>query len=223
MLANHLKKLSKSLKRHTEASKAPVRLLDEVRKLNDLLLEQEVNAFRSAHPDPLARFGRKCFSQGDEGGITLEMLRRIGLLERGAAKAATYAEFGVGDGTENNTLILASLGWWGFWAGGQKLAFEHRPGARFCFFNEWITREKIVGIAQRGLSHLGSPGLDVVSIDVDGNDYYFAEALLRANARPRLFIVEYNAKFPLRRASRCPTAPIMSGTAAISSVPRCNR
>ena len=48
---------------------------------------------------------KKCFSQTDEDGITIEILRRIGCLEKG-----TFAEFGPGDGMENNTLILKSLG-----------------------------------------------------------------------------------------------------------------
>ena len=49
-------------------------------------------------------------------GITLEILRRIGCLYHG-----TYAEYGDGDGTENNTLFLTALGWRGFWVGGETL------------------------------------------------------------------------------------------------------
>ena len=38
--------------------------------------------------------------------------------------------------------------------------------------------------------------LDVLSLDLDGNDYYFARELLRAGFSPKLFILEYNARFP---------------------------
>ena len=38
--------------------------------------------------------------------------------------SGSFLELGVGDGTENNTLILLSLGWNGFWVGGSDLAFD---------------------------------------------------------------------------------------------------
>ncbi len=191
MIVRHLRKLSRSLKRYNDFFKAPVQILAEVRGLADLVLRQQTREFQAAQPNPLNRFGGKCFSQGDQDGITLEILRRIGAL-----KGGTYAEFGVGNGTENNTLILAMLGWKGFWVGGEKLAFNYRPSPHFTFFKEWVTRENILDIANRGMSHLAASALDVVSIDMDGNDYYFAEALLNQRIRPKLFIVEYNAKFP---------------------------
>jgi hypothetical protein len=38
--------------------------------------------------------------------------------------------------------------------------------------------------------------LDFVSLDLDGNDFYFVEELLRKGVKPKLFCLEYNAKFP---------------------------
>ena len=37
---------------------------------------------------------------------------------------------------------------------------------------------------------------DVISMDLDGNDIYLVEELLANGASPKLFIVEYNGKFP---------------------------
>ena len=37
--------------------------------------------------------------------------------------------------------------------------------------------------------------VDVISIDLDGNDYYFCNQLLKSGVSPSLFIVEYNARF----------------------------
>jgi hypothetical protein len=34
-------------------------------------------------------------------------------------ETGTFAEFGVGNGLENNTLILLASGWRGFWIDGQ--------------------------------------------------------------------------------------------------------
>ena len=53
---------------------------------------------------------------------------------------------GVGDGTENNTLILLSLGWKGFWVGGSDLAFETSSSKKLKFYKNWITVENILSI-----------------------------------------------------------------------------
>jgi len=34
---------------------------------------------------------------------------------------------------------------------------------------------------------------DVFSLDIDGNDYYIAEAIMNAGFRPKIFVVEYNS------------------------------
>jgi hypothetical protein len=44
-------------------------------------------------------------------------------------------------------------------------------------------------------SAIAASDVDVLSVDLDGNDLYFTEALLNV-LRPKLVIVEYNAKFP---------------------------
>jgi hypothetical protein len=170
-----------------------LRVPTQIRDLKDMVLFHQSKLLQLEHPNPLNRFGRKCFSQTDEDGITLEILRRIGKLHDGV-----FAEFGVGDGTENNTLILAALGWKGTWLGGQDLRFTIRPRTppRFAFVKAWITGENVVVLAQRGLSEIGSQGADVISLDLDGNDIYLVEKLLQSGLRPSLFIVEYNAKFP---------------------------
>jgi hypothetical protein len=161
--------------------------------LRDLVLSHQTKMLQSSHPNPLNGFGKKCFSQTDEDGITLEILRRINNNQNGV-----YVEFGVGDGTENNTLILAALGWKGFWVGGEDLQFNANDidKKQFAYFKEWITRENISSLAKKGLMEIDANGVDVISLDLDGNDIYLAEELLNGNFRPKLFIVEYNSKFP---------------------------
>jgi hypothetical protein len=170
-----------------------VRIPNQIRTLRDLTLFHQTKELQAAHPNPLNRFGRKCFSQSDEDGITLEILRRIGVLSGGI-----YAEFGVGDGTENNSLVLAALGWRGFWVGGENLRFDYKriSAKRFAYIKDWITLENIVELANRGLKMIDAKSLDVLSLDLDGNDIHLVEALLSRKFRPKLFIVEYNAKFP---------------------------
>jgi hypothetical protein len=158
-------------------------------KTKDLLLQFQTMQLQERHPNPLNKFGQKCFSQTDEDGITLEIVRRLGI-ENGV-----YAEFGVGNGLENNTLILAALGWRGFWVGGEDLAFDHSRASRFHYIKSWITLDNISAGAFSGLQAVGAGHADVVSLDLDGNDIYFVEELLSKGVCPKLFIVEYNAKF----------------------------
>lgn len=158
--------------------------------LKDLILQKQTDEIRREHRNPLNQFGTKCFSQTDEDGITLEIIRRLGI-ERGF-----YAEFGVGNGLENNTLILAALGWKGFWVGGEDLAFNHAKSKKFRYFKEWITLDNIVGFAKRGCDAFEKKAIDVISLDLDGNDIHFVRNLLATAFQPKLFIVEYSAKFP---------------------------
>jgi hypothetical protein len=187
---NFLKRLEKRLRWKRAALKNLSGTLDT---LFDVLLHQQAELARQRSPNPLAAAGAKAYSQADEDGITLEILRRIGKLEGGV-----YAEFGVGDGTENNSLVLAALGWRGFWVGGQDLVVRTPPESarHFRYLKAWITLDNIVALAREGLQAVQAPAPDVISLDLDGNDLYFVRALLEAGLQPALFIVEYNAKFP---------------------------
>jgi len=164
-------------------------VLQTLINLKDLLLNFQTIKLQHLHRNPLNRFGRKCFSQTDEDGITLEIIRRLGITD------GIYAEFGVGDGLENNTLILATLGWKGFWVGGEDLAFTHINSSKFKYYRKWITLDNILNCAQTGLAEIGSESPDVISLDFDGNDIYFVHELISNGIKPKLFIVEYNAKF----------------------------
>ena len=161
-----------------------------------LLFAQSYERIVASHPNPLNHCGRKVFSNADEDGITFEIVRRIGI------ECGVFAEFGVGDGLENNTIFLASLGWKGFWVGAQKLAFSISPSAckgcsaEFVFLREFVDRSNVVLLVRRGLEAIAEAGIDVLSLDLDGNDLYLIEDLLGAAILPKVFIVEYNAKFP---------------------------
>ncbi len=168
-------------------------LLRDLNDTRDLHIFDETRKAQLSHPNPLNAFGKKCYSQTDEDGITIEILRRMDCLNNG-----TYAEYGVGDGTENNTLILAALGWRGFWVGGQILRPNINEGRepKFQYVKEWITLENIQTITNQCLKAIERETIDVISLDLDGNDIHFIRALLGAGLRPKLFIAEYNAKFP---------------------------
>jgi hypothetical protein len=138
-------------------------------------------------PNPLVRCGAKVYSQFDEDGILFEILRRLDL------GTGQFLEIGVGDGTENNTLALLACGWRGRWVGAQPLAWQP-SGRRLTFTQAFVTLENLESLLPEHLC-------DVCSLDIDGNDYWIAQALL-AHVQPRVFVVEYNGKLipPIRFA-----------------------
>lgn len=168
---------------------SPIRL--PLQQLLDLAIYQQAHEVARAHANPLNRFGRKIFSQADEDGLTLEILRRLDVSN------GVFAEFGVGNGMENNTLALVALDWKGFWVGGESLAFNvAETNTDFCYLKRWITLDNVVALASEGLRGIAEKTIDLISLDLDGNDIFLVEKLLNAGHRPKLFIVEYNAKFP---------------------------
>ena len=101
-----------------------------IKSLRDLIIFKQTIDLQKQHPNPLNSYGKKGFSQTDEDGITLEIIRRIGI------KKGIFAEFGPGDGTENNTISLAALGWKGFWVGSENLKFKYNNSNNFYGYDE---------------------------------------------------------------------------------------
>ena len=137
------------------------------------------------HPNTFCRYGAFGFSQCDEDGLTMEIIRRLGI-QRGK-----FCEFGVGNGTENNTIILLSLGWSGVWYGGEDILIDTTKSNRLMFVKSWITKHNITQL----FNSQNKNDIDLISLDLDGNDYYFIEELLSNDVRPKVFIAEYNSKF----------------------------
>jgi hypothetical protein len=161
------------------------------------LLAQQLQHSLLAEPrydDPkrLERHGWKAYSQNDEDGILAEIFRRIGVAHK------SFVEFGCGDGLENNTAYLLAQGWRGLWIDGSEtnttlISQGFAPlieRGTLQVRQAFIDRDNIDGlIAGAGLD----PEIDLLSIDVDGNDYHFWEAVRCVN--PRVVAIEYNAKF----------------------------
>ena len=144
-------------------------------------------------PGSLIPFGFKVYSQNDEDGILQEIFKRIGVSNK------VFVEFGVGDGLENNTLYLLLQGWHGLWIEGNKS--NHKKIARglqpilkrkqLQLAHAFINRDNINKIIA---NHIHEPQIDLLSIDIDGNDYHIFDALHRNGVMARVVIIEYNAK-----------------------------
>ena len=148
---------------------------------------------QASMPDNPAACGFKVYSQADEDGIIGEIARRIGV------QCGNFIEIGCGDGRENNTHLLLLKGWHGIWVDGNpnnvaaiRAVLPVNP--RLHVVEQMVTRENVTHIpTTAGVADLGE--LDLLSVDIDGNDLAVAEAAIKAWS-PKIVIGEYNAKFP---------------------------
>lgn len=156
---------------------------------------------RAQDPKRLLRYGFKAYSQSDEDGIVQEIFRRIGVAER------TFIEFGVGSGTENNTVYLLLSGWRGLWIEADHNAVmairrglsEYIRRGQLTLLEEFVDKDNINTLLRRG----GFEGeVDLLGIDISGNDYWVWKAISAVN--PRVVCVEYNPTF------RPPASVVMS-------------
>jgi hypothetical protein len=145
---------------------------------------------RYADPKRLLRHGFKVYSQHDEDGIIQEIFRRVGTTSR------TFVEFGVETGAECNTTKLLIEGWRGLWIEAsapscQRIAslFDgFLKDKRLTLHQSMVTAENINELIRSG----GFSGeIDLLSIDIDFNDYWVWKAIEVAN--PRVVTIEYNA------------------------------
>jgi len=134
-------------------------------------------------------YDRRVRSQNGEDGIVKELLFRIGAAER------FVVEFGVESGVECNAAHwLLDYDWRGLLIEGDP-GFAAAARARFAgrpvvVHEAFVTAENIVPIFEQ---HAVPNAPDILSIDVDGNDYWLWAAL--ASYRPRIVVIEYNAAY----------------------------
>ena len=167
-------------------------LLNEQRLKIEILRywTDELERSRNANPKRLLRYGFKTYSQNDEDGIIQEIFRRIGSTNR------KFVEFGVQNGFECNTAKLLVEGWRGLWIEANTkyaaVVREHfgtflRDG-KLALAERLVTAENINDILKQTEM---TGDIDLLSIDVDGNDYWIWQAI--DAARPRVVVIEYNA------------------------------
>jgi hypothetical protein len=137
------------------------------------------------------------FSQNGEDGI-LDVLRK-NLLNSNRY----FIEIGAADGIENNTCwLLVAEKYNGLLIEGsaqlveraRRIVVGYSIGAE-CH-NMFVTKESVRDMKAMAMHH--DP--DVFSLDIDGNDYYIAQAILEGGFRPKIFVVEYNSVYGPERS-----------------------
>lgn len=169
-----------------------------------MLSKQLLQQYRHLSADPPAKvsindFEVAVYSQNGEDGILLHLFSVVGCSEH------NFVEFGVGDGTQCNTANLSlNFGWQGLLiehdlqAAHRARRFYHSklgPQGKVTVRHDTVTAENIDQIL--GEERLqGEIGL--LSIDIDGNDYWVWRAI--SSIQPRIVVIEYNASLGPRRA-----------------------
>ena len=123
----------------------------------------------------LTVFEKRIHSQNGEDGVIEAIFALIGATNR------FFVEFGVEDGLMCNTRRLKERGWTGLQMDPRE---PSGPGVR----REFVTAENIESLLDK---HGVPRAFDLLSIDIDGNDYWVWKAI--SAHCPRVVVIEYNA------------------------------
>lgn len=161
------------------------------------------DSFRNAYRDYFISHERKAFSQSGEDGLLEFIFSEVGMAYR------TVVEIGCGDGYECNAANLILNGEW------SALMVDADPGA-VARANAYYARSQVspnrlaivecrVSVSNvNALIHSAgySGEVDLLSIDIDGNDYWIWKAI--DIIQPRVVVIEYNASFGPDRSLTIP-------------------
>ena len=158
----------------------------------------ELRQLQDSNMDSLRGNEFQAFSQWGEDGIIQYLIRKIPIENK------IFVEFGVGDYTESNTrFLLQNNNWAGLVIDGvPDYASRIKKDPIYWRFNlkvecAFIDRENINHI----ITNAGISGdIGILSIDIDGNDYWVWQAI--DCIKPRIVICEYNSIYgPLAKVT----------------------
>ena len=132
--------------------------------------------------DTLPSEPRIGYSQNGEEGVLEAIFAGIGDTNR------YLVDLGAGDGKElSNTLALLESGW-----SGRRFDRQETVDG-FEVVGADITYENVL---QTLTTFHVPPDVDLLSLDLDGNDFYILRKILRGGFRPRVMVVEINPTLP---------------------------
>jgi hypothetical protein len=149
-------------------------------------------------PQRLTASRFRLHSQNSEDGILLALFRHIGVT------SGRFVELGSGSSGGNAAMFAGEFGWTGLMVEGDQgkadMAARRFPHATaIC---AWITPESVNAMLQQ---HGFTGEVDLLSVDVDGNDYWVWQALEACTGR--VVVLEYNSMFGPDRAVTIPYDP----------------
>lgn len=166
--------------------------LDDRFLMGEVLLEQKKRRWMSKEmefsPETWDEFGFRIFSQSNEDGLIQYLISQVPIPNK------MFIEFGVESYTESNTrFLLLHDNWQGLVMDGAKEKLDVLMGSTIYWQHDlvaipsFITRDNINDLI---LSRGFPKDIGILSVDIDGNDYWIWEAI--DCIRPRIVICEYN-------------------------------
>ncbi len=146
----------------------------------------------------------KVYSQNGEDGVLLYIFSKIGI------KNKKVVEIGVEEGKEcNSANLVINFGWQGLLVEADldevlkaRHYYKHVKGIsedRLKIAKSFVTTENVNQVIKDN----GIKGeIDMLSIDIDGNDYWILEKIDAVN--PRMIVMEYNASIPSGKSITVP-------------------
>ena len=175
-------------------------VLARVRSIQEAVGRVEARQLFRAPISSLSQAEFRVFSQWGEDGIIQRLIQEVPIDRR------IFVEFGVQDYQESNTrFLLMHDNWAGMVIDGDQGNIDRiRQDEIFWRYNlktecAFVKRDNINDLLKNN-GIVGDIGL--LSIDIDGNDYWVWEAI--EAVRPRIAVVEYNARFGPHRAVTVP-------------------
>lgn len=178
-------------------------VLARVRSIQEAVGRVEARQLSGAPISSLSQAEFRVFSQWGEDGIIQRLIQEVPIDRR------IFVEFGVQDYQESNTrFLLMHDNWAGMVIDGDQGNIDRiRQDEIFWRYNlktecAFVKRDNINDLLKTNgiVDDIG-----LLSIDIDGNDYWVWEAI--EAVRPRIVVVEYNARFGPHRAVTVPYDP----------------
>lgn len=157
--------------------------------------------------DRINRHEARIYSQNGEDGLLLYLFSRLGTTDR------RFVEFGIGNGRQCNSANLSlNFGWSGLLLDidpanviAARAYYQQRLGDNAPHVQISHSQVTAENINHTLTTHGFSGNLDLLSIDIDSNDYWVWQAI--TVIQPRVVVIEYNASLGAERAITIPYNP----------------
>jgi hypothetical protein len=168
-----------------------IRLLQKIDFIQEALGRLEIKLLGLNKDLSIENSEFKVYSQSGEDGIIQYLIARIPDIPK------TFIEFGVENYLESNTRFLILNNYWsGLIIDGDKNNIEYIKRdpiywrSQLTAINSFVTKDNVNDLFE---SNNFSGDIGILSIDIDGNDYWIWDAITICN--PSIVIVEYNSFF----------------------------
>jgi len=201
-ISRRINRIEKDLRALTEQHEEVFRQLRLLQTgVDGLVRAAYVDASTLSYPERLTARRFRLLSQNQEDGVLLTLFHQIGTTSK------RFVEIGSGATGGNAAMLAGEFGWTGLLVEGDrgKAEYAGRRFPRSTAVCAWVTPESVNPLLEQ---HGYTGEVDLLSIDLDGNDYWVWQALTACTGR--VVVLEYNSMFGPERAVSVPYDPTFS-------------